>query len=64
MILTLFFLINAIFWGLYDHATHCKIAAMLGILKCPSHLVHILMGLVSFMIAIFIQQKTYLQRFF
>lgn len=59
-IIVMFFLINAIFWGLYDHATHCSVASMMGIKNCPSHTTHLLMGVISFMIAIYVQQKYYI----
>mgnify|MGYP001207709193 CR=1 FL=1 len=59
--LTIFLLINAIFWGLMSHSIHCKFVASFGIQNCPPHYVHLLMGLVSYLIAIYLEQKEYLK---
>lgn len=56
------FVMNALFWGLYPHSFHCKIISMLGVKKCPSHWLHLSMGLVSFLVAIGLAQKDFLFR--
>jgi hypothetical protein len=50
-------LINAIFWGLFPHSAHCKVAANFGIKQCPPHWIHVyVMGLLSFVMALYVQQ--------
>lgn len=50
-------LINAIFWGLFPHSSHCKVAAIFGIKQCPPHWIHVyVMGLLSFVMALYVQQ--------
>lgn len=56
----IFFVINALFWGLATHGQHCRAAAQMGFTNCPSHTVHLIMGLVSYLIAVGIAQKDYL----
>jgi hypothetical protein len=55
------FALNALFWGLYPHGTHCRFAAALGVSKCPSHWVHISFGVVSFIIAVVIAQWSFIR---
>lgn len=59
-LLVLFLLANAIFWGLYPHATHCKVASVFTSAKCPSHIVHIIIGVLSFVAAVAVAQRNYL----
>ncbi len=55
----IFFLGNAVFWGLFPHSTHCKLAAMTGIKNCPPHWIHVyVIGLGSFIAALYLQQGT------
>ena len=58
-ILIVFLVINALFWGLASHSKHCEIANTLGI-KCSPHYVHLLMGLVFFILSIYIKHKSYI----
>tara|TARA_Y100001970_G_C14137843_1_gene805346 strand:+ start:1252 stop:1464 length:213 start_codon:yes stop_codon:yes gene_type:complete len=53
---TLFLLVNAIFWGLFPHSHHCALLAKLGIMDCPNHVIHIFMGIASFLGAVVNQQ--------
>ena len=62
-ILTIFFVINALFWGLASHSTHCNLVAYFGAKGCLPHSIHLLMGLVSFIIAIYIEQMYYINYF-
>ena len=68
-ILLAFLLTNALFWGLFPHSSHCEVLSQFNNLvgtsfKCPSHLVHLLMGLVFFALAIYVKQKKYLDKTF
>lgn len=61
-ILLVFFIANAIFWGLYSHEVHCNlldyINKIIGLsVECPSHKLHLLWGFVSYSIAVYISQK-------
>ena len=47
-IIVLFFVINGLFWGLANHSQHCNLASVFGVVKCPPHYIHLLMGLISF----------------
>lgn len=56
-ILVIFFLLNALFWGLASHSQHCSLASKLGIKKCPPHWIHVyVMGLGSFLITLYLVQ--------
>lgn len=56
-LLVLFFLVNAIFWGLASHKQHCKVASMMGVKKCPPHWIHVyVMGLGSFLVTLYLVQ--------
>jgi hypothetical protein len=59
-IIIIFFAINAIFWSLFPHATHCDVAKMF-VDVCPAHNVHLTIGLLSFLIAFVIAQYDYLK---
>ena len=59
-IIVLFFVINGLFWGLASHSQHCNLASVFGMVKCPPHYIHLLMGLISFVIAVYIQQREYI----
>lgn len=58
-ILVLFFLLNALFWGLFPHDVHCRVVEGLFGAKCPSHSIHIAIGLISFLLAVYLAQKQY-----
>jgi hypothetical protein len=56
-ILVIFFLVNAIFWGLASHSSHCHLAANIGISNCPPHWIHVyVMGIGFFLVSIFLKQ--------
>ena len=66
-ILLAFLLTNAIFWGLFSHSSHCELVnsfnKLLGSsLKCPSHTIHLVMGIVFFVLAVYIAQKKYVDK--
>ena len=60
MIVVIVLLINAIFWGLFSHESHCNVASLVGIKNCPPHYIHLLMGILFFISAMYIQQKEYI----
>lgn len=60
MLIVIFLLINAIFWGLFSHESHCNLVSMMGVNTCPPHYVHLLMGLGFFIAAIYVKQKAYI----
>lgn len=53
--------LNALFWGLYPHSSHCQVASSLGVMECPSHWIHLSMGLISFIIAIAVAQWRFIK---
>lgn len=55
-IVTLFLAVNALFWGLFPHRTHCRLVAWMGVAKCPSHWLHISMGVIFFLLAVTVAQ--------
>lgn len=58
-LLFLFFLANAVFWGLSTHRQHCYVAGKMGITNCPPHWIHVyVMGLGSFIAALYLKQGT------
>ena len=66
-ILLAFLLTNAIFWGLFSHSSHCELLNSFNKLlsmniKCPQHWVHLLMGIVFFVLAVYIAQKKYVDK--
>lgn len=55
--LVAFFLINAVFWGLFPHSDHCNLASKLGRKTCAPHWVHVyVFGVLSFIISLYIKQ--------
>ena len=40
-LLTLFCLVNVLFWGFFSHKQHCNLASNLGVKQCPPHWVHV-----------------------
>jgi hypothetical protein len=59
-IIVLFFALNALFWGLFPHEAHCTVASAFKIV-CPPHWVHLIMGILSFLIAVLIAQWGYVK---
>lgn len=56
-LLVLFFLLNALFWGMASHKQHCKVASLFGMKKCPPHWIHVyVMGLGSFIASLYLVQ--------
>jgi hypothetical protein len=50
-------IVNALFWGLYPHDSEfCTFIKMIGIPKCPNKIVHLLMGVFFYILAIIVAQ--------
>jgi hypothetical protein len=62
-ILVIFFAINALFCSLFTHETHCKLAHTI-MDTCPSHNIHLTIGILSFIIAFVLAQYNYLKTLF
>ena len=56
-LLVLFLIVNALFWGLFPHSIHCRLASYIGVQDCPSHWVHIGLGVVCFLAAVVVAQR-------
>lgn len=61
-IILTFLIANAIFWGLFPHKSHCQLIDYIknhtGFnLKCPKYSIHLIMGLVFFTLAIYVNNK-------
>ena len=57
-----FLVTNALFWGLFPHKAHCQVVGefnkLLGLkLKCPDHIYHLLIGLVFYILSVYLTQK-------
>jgi len=59
-ILILFFIANALFWGFASHRQHCGlVSSLFNVNKCAPHWIHVyVMGLGSFIIALYLRQGT------
>ena len=62
-ILVILLLINGLFWSLATHSEHCLLVSFFNIKKCPSHGIHITIGIISLLIAIIINQRNYFKKF-
>jgi hypothetical protein len=62
LLITGFLLLNAIFWGLFSHSTHCKVAGAAGLKDCPPHWVHLAIGVAAFLGAVVSAQWGYLTK--
>lgn len=61
-IIVLFFIINGLFWSLANHKQHCDLGKLFNIKMCLSHGIHIIIGIISLLIAILIKQRKYFFR--
>lgn len=55
-IIVAFLAINALFWGLFPHSTHCAVASVF-MNSCPPHPIHVSIGVICFMLAVVISQS-------
>ena len=58
-ILVVFLVLNALFWGLFPHSTHCNAVAHIMGGACPSHTIHITLGVAMFLLAVYYTQRNY-----
>jgi len=58
LILIAFLLINAVFWGTFDHKAHCRVAKAMGV-TCIRHTYHRLIGAVCAILAAIVAVKLY-----
>ncbi len=65
-VLSGFLLLNALFWGLATHKTHCSLMANLLGAKatCPPHFVHLTIGIVCFLLTVYVVQYKYVRTLF
>lgn len=56
LVFVVFFVANALFWGLWPHSSHCQLAASLGMTKCVPHIMHIMFGIGFFVVAVLVAQ--------
>jgi len=54
IILSSFLIVNSLFWGLYPHEQECQLSRFIGVEKCPSFLIHVLIGTVFYIAAVFV----------
>ena len=53
-ILLIFLIVNALFWGLFDHSMHCQVASYFTS-NCPSHNIHLTIGIICFVLAVYLK---------
>ena len=61
-LLLAFLVTNALFWGLFPHSAHCQVLKefnkLVGMnIKCPDHMIHLITGVVFFLLSIFVAQR-------
>lgn len=62
-IITGILLLNAIFWGIASHSSHCAFVKMIPNMKsCPPHWVHLMMGIMFYLMAVFVSQYEYITK--
>ncbi len=52
-------ILNSLFWGLMPHSIHCQVVSKITSATCPPHIIHIVMGIISFMLAVIVAQQEY-----
>lgn len=56
LLLVIFLAVNALFWGLWPHSSHCSVAAMMGMTTCVPHAIHVTLGVAFFVVAVLVAQ--------
>lgn len=61
-LLLTFLITNALFWGLFSHNAHCLFLENFNKffrinINCPPHHIHLLMGVVFYLVSVYIAQK-------
>ena len=54
-VLLVFLIINALFWGLFQHESHCRLVSYVTN-DCPPHYIHLIIGIVCFVGAVYLKQ--------
>ena len=67
LFILLFLIGNMIFWSFFSHQSHCEflnnINSFLGLqIECPSHTIHLLMGFIFYLMALYYSQYDYINR--
>ena len=57
---------HALVWGLFPHETHCKVVSEISKvinmkIECPEHRVHLVMGIIFYVLSIYLVQKNSLR---
>lgn len=52
-------ILNSLFWGLMPHNIHCQVLSKITSANCPPHIIHITIGIISFMLAVIVAQQEY-----
>ena len=65
-LLLAFLVTNALFWGLFPRETHCKVVSEISKvinmkIECPEHRVHLVMGIIFYVLSIYLVQKNSLR---
>ena len=65
-LLLAFLVTNALFWGLFPHETHCKVVSEISKvinmkIECPEHRVHLVMGIIFYVLSVYLVQKNSLR---
>jgi len=58
-IIILLLLVNGIFWGLFPHSFHCQVLSKFTNVACPPHIIHMIIGIISFVAAVILSQDEY-----
>lgn len=62
-----FLVINVLFWSFFPHNAHCTFLSDLNkvfgtSIKCPEHWVHLLLGLLFYLCAVYYSQMKYINQ--
>ena len=62
-----FLILNALFWSFFPHSAHCQLLDGLNKLfgttmKCPDHWIHLLMGIITYFVALYYSQMNYINK--
>ena len=62
-----FLVLNVLFWSFFPHNAHCNLITSLNktfktSVKCQPHSIHLLIGFVSYLIALYYSQSDYIHQ--
>ena len=60
-------IVNVLFWSFFPHSAHCYLLSGINntfgsSIKCPQHWIHLLMGIVSYFLALYYSQMDYINK--